>query len=297
MKQGTSRMDHSANREKIMGIVQPTTRKSTHPVSDQALQLQEMKSMLSKIEAKLAGKLKNWKEHDGNESETTQESQLARLQKFGLRVQLKGKQGKRIRKSRRKPIEARTPLFLEDPNQELQTTDKPTGKRVKYRGKGRPRNTDNYVKMKKIGIPKHRFVGQERLELINYAMKYGSGVAAEHFSNITGVAVYATTVRSIVKQHIKETTGEDVELRTVLPCGRPAKYNKFRPIEKQQIAKYCIKHGPWQTAAYIFQLWGIRVNNSSIKRFVKEYQKSLAGSEGTGNEKEHVKRKDPENVN
>ena len=133
--------------------------------------------------------------------------------------------------------------------------------------------------IKKLPIPKYRFEGDQRIDLINFAMKHGPAEAAVHFSNALGIRVCETTIRLIVKKHLKES-GQNVSLSSVLPHTRPATYNKFSPTEKRQMAKYCMKHGPSQTAVHLSKLWGVRVSPKSIHAIVRQYKKSLADDKG-----------------
>ncbi len=196
----------------------------------------------------------------------------------------------RRQRSRAKPIVIRKPI-CEDSDEDVQTKKKT--KKSKYQGRGRPRKGDDYSRKsqaKQLPFSKHRFVGDERMNLINYAMTHGVGNAAVHFANTLGVAVCDKTVLAIVKKHLKETTGEDVELRSVLPCTRPAQNNKYSFTEKRQIAKYCLKYGPSQTATYLARLWGRRVSTGSIRGIVERYKKSL--SEGKSLKKENDSEKE-----
>ncbi len=208
-------------------------------------------------------------------------------------------------KSRAKPIVIRKPIFEEDSGESQQQKEKSKGgrsprkciKKSKYQGRGRPRKGDNHIKKcqtKQLLIPKHRFVGDERMKLINYAMKHGAGEAAVHFSNTLGVAVCDSTVRAIVKKHLKDTTGKAVELKSVLPSNRSAQNIKYTSTEKQEITKYCLKYGPSQTACHLTRLWGIRVGKGSVVSIVKWYKKSLAEAKARGQEKGLSKEKGPE---
>ncbi len=184
------------------------------------------------------------------------------------------------RRSRAKPIAIRKPI-CKDSDEDVQTKKNPRQptKKCKYRGQGRPRKPDKYSsksQAKQLPFSRYRFVGDERMNLINYAMKHGVGNAAVHFANTLGVAVSDSTVSAIVKKHLKDTTGENVGLSSVLPCNKPSQYNKYSPAEKRQIAKYCLKYGPSQTATYLARLWGIKVGVGSIRSIVERYKKSLS---------------------
>ncbi len=181
--------------------------------------------------------------------------------------------GRRVRKRHAKQTATRKPRFEEDSSEQNRNENNDLLKGRDCHRKG----GQSFIK--KLPIPKYRFEGDQRIDLINFAMKHGPAEAAVHFSNALGIRVCETTIRLIVKKHLKES-GQNVSLSSVLPHTRPATYNKFSPTEKRQMAKYCMKHGPSQTAVHLSKLWGVRVSPKSIQSIVRQYKKSLADDKG-----------------
>ena len=174
----------------------------------------------------------------------------------------------------------RKPIFEGDSDQELSKNDELLREQKGYVVGKNPGKGGKKSKAKKLPIPRHRFEGNERIDLINYAMKHGAVEAAVHFSDALGVAVSEGSIRQIVKKHLSETTGIQAQPAKVLPSYKPGHYNRYSLKEKRQMAKYCMKYGPTQTSTYLTRLWGTRVSPTSIRNIVKWYKKTLSEEKG-----------------
>ncbi len=143
-----------------------------------------------------------------------------------------------------------------------------TPKPLEKRGRGRPRKDSTLPRSdvskvspsppaKQLLIPKHKFKGEERAEMIERAQIYGARDTAIYYSQKLGKSIHENTVMATVRKY---APGVD------LPKSSGKRmYTKFSPDEKKMLAQYASKYGFSQTASYFTKIWGKFISMNTVR--------------------------------
>ena len=152
------------------------------------------------------------------------------------------------------------------PSDEGTTSDFETPKPLEKRGRGRPRKDSTLPRSdsskispfgKELLIPKHKFKGEERAEMIERAQIYGARDTAIYYSQKLGKSIHENTVMATVRKYapgveLPKSTGKRM-------------YTKFSPDEKKMLAQYAAKYGFSQTASYFSKIWGKFISMNTVR--------------------------------